>query len=150
MILSSDRMVGNMLSLKELQLLNKVILKASLFECMAKGLHFTWNSKARNKTKNFSKLYMIFINQTALSAWPDMIYNILPSSLSDHSPLIISFGSKFSKPPSTFIFFNSWTLHPEFPSIISNAWLAKLFGSPMFILQSQLKHTKSILKLWSR
>lgn len=47
---------------------------------------------------------------------------ILPSEISDHSPLSLELGGEIRRSPNTFRFFNCLAVHPEFIPRVNEAW----------------------------
>lgn len=43
-----------------------------------------------------------------------------------------------------------WLSHPSFLDMVTNDWVTEVYGSPMYKLQSNLKHTKARLKIWNK
>lgn len=70
--------------------------------------------------------------------------------LSDHCPLILTFGERNLNIKHGFNFFNAWTNENDFRSIVLQAWQLPVYGNPAFRLQQKLKNTKSSLRDWAR
>ena len=66
-------------------------------------------------------------------------------SFSDHSPAMVRLDQQ-AKGHHSFKFFNMWTSHVDFLTIVSKSWHLVVVGSPMFSLCRKLKTLKNPLK----
>ena len=78
--------------------------------------------------------------------WFPMINNsmveFLPSEVSDHSPIHIQLQRVEESRPKPFKFFNFWTKHTAFLSIVEQSWNKPIAGRSMYILHEKLKKIK--------
>ncbi|MQL91120.1 hypothetical protein Taro_023718 [Colocasia esculenta] len=52
--------------------------------------------------------------------------------------------------PKPFRFFNMWTQHTDFISVVQAAWSLDVQGTPLFVLYQKLRTVKKALKIWNR
>jgi hypothetical protein len=150
MQLSSEKSGGSPLSYSQTRPLNKAIYDANLIPSNSTGAFFTWNNSSKLRRRTYCKLDRVYTNYSSILKWPNLSTFIPPPSLSDHSPLILSWGKDTVRRRSSFSFFNNWSKHPDFLEIVKNGWNFHTFGNHMFVLQAKLKHLKIILKDWAQ
>ncbi|KAJ0754284.1 putative RNA-directed DNA polymerase [Helianthus annuus] len=125
---------------------NSFIFDAGLLEYNMTGRKFTYSSPDGRKQ---SKLDRFLVNSDFFAKWPDASVVVVPTVLSDHSPIILktvlcNFG------PKPFRIFDSWFDKPGFHNTVVSA-LGKDFGdlgSPDVNLMKKLSVLRADLKVW--
>lgn len=74
----------------------------------------------------------------------------LEPGISDHSPALLTFGSRKSFGPKSFRFCNLWCEHADFKNWIEVAWNSEVRGTPMYKLRQKLKATQLKLKVFNK
>ncbi|KAK9756126.1 hypothetical protein RND81_01G075300 [Saponaria officinalis] len=82
----------------------------------------------------YSKLDRVLINAAWSNAFTRTSAQFLPPGLSDHSPSL------------RFSFLNCWPDHPQFRSLVTEAWNHAVTDNPMFRLMGKLQNVKKELK----
>ena len=147
--LTTHKVGGPPLSNSQLSPLNNALFDSSLLEIPYSGSHFTWTNKCRHGTRTLTKIDHAFSNFKAFSQWPNLHTHIPEPMLSDHCPLILSFGEQDMKIKASFKFFDNWTNEHDFKNIVLQAWNVPCYGNPALIFQQKLKNTKNSLKVWA-
>ncbi|KAL3745498.1 hypothetical protein ACJRO7_014584, partial [Eucalyptus globulus] len=91
-----------------------------------------------------------FANCLAQSELEDLRYaSFLNPGISDHSPMVVRLLNPiFNRRP--FKFFDYWSDHPNFSTIVQQAWETPVIGFSMYRLVSKLKVLKDSLKQLNR
>ncbi|XP_039170445.1 uncharacterized protein LOC120294434 [Eucalyptus grandis] len=113
------------------------------------GLRYTWSTSAAGNSRKMRKIDRVLVNSKWNEDFSFSEATFLSPGISDHSPAIV----KVIHPPRTlkpFKYFHFWEDHPDFKSIVSQAWSTLVYGVPMFQLVSKLKLVKARLKLLNR
>jgi len=114
------------------------------------GSRFTWSNKRDTGSYMELRLARVLCSENWLESWPFSQYVVLPRTVSDHSPLVISCLRNLHTGPKPFRFLSMWTNNADFKSLVSNAWNAQPFyGCPMYVLTQKLKNLKKIFKEWN-
>ncbi|KAJ8444542.1 hypothetical protein Cgig2_000821 [Carnegiea gigantea] len=93
--------------------LTNFLLNCEVQELSSSGAFFT----RTNKTI-WSKLDRVFINNLWYEIFDFTLAKVLPSGLSNHSPILLQFHVP-PRPPSYFQFCDMWSSHRDFRSIVS-------------------------------
>ncbi|KAK9724442.1 hypothetical protein RND81_05G072200 [Saponaria officinalis] len=122
---------------------------ACLSHCMLNELNihggpFTWTNNQEGVHRGWSKLDWGFVNPSWLQFYPNSVAHVLSSGTSDHSSLVVSFGTQLAFPKS-FKFLNCWIDNEHFSDVVAAAWLGDSRGTPMFKLFAKLKKVKHVL-----
>lgn len=117
-----------------------------LLDLQSVGQLFTWS----NNTV-LCKLDRVMVNQAWLATGRFGVANFLPATcISDHSPALVSLLNQSPRDRPSFRFFNMWTLHSDFISIVASSWLSEIRGTAQFVLCKKLNLLKSSLKLLNK
>ena len=73
---------------------------------------------------------------------------ILPKLTSYHHPIALIFEKEEEMGPIPFRFSPLWIERVGFMEMVSQAWSSYVKGSPSFVWEQKMKHTKIALKLW--
>lgn len=130
----TERLGGQSLSLNDVPPLNHAITQSNLLQIPMTGAYYTWNNNSRSGLRTYSKLDRSYYNHLALSLWPQLVSHFQYPSISDHSPIILTWGLAVEKGPSYFHFFNPWTKDTDFLNIVQQLWRERVYGNPMYIL----------------
>lgn len=144
--LAAHKAGGPPLSFRQLAPLNIAIQDSSLIEIPYSGSKYTWTNKCRHGVRTMTKNDHAISNMQSFSHWPNLHIQIPMLILSDHCPLILTFGERDIKIKLSFKFFNTWTNEQDFSSIVLQAWQLPVFYNPAFRLQQKLKNTKKVLR----
>lgn len=52
--------------------------------------------------------------------------------------------------PTSFKFFNMWTMHSDCRRLVEEVWKRPFYGCPMVVLSQKLKALKKELKVWNK
>lgn len=74
----------------------------------------------------------------------------LPSTGSNHTPLLLEMVDNKANHIKYFKFLNCWTEHQSFIDTVSSCWNRPMKGSPMWVFHYKLKRLSSTLSNWSR
>lgn len=131
---SSDHKIGgNPLSLKDISPLKQALIDSSLSHIPFIGAEYTWNNKSKNGPRTFCKLDHAFHNIHSINLWPNLLCKFLNPSISDHSPIILSWGENaIRRNPS-------WNNYKHFLSIVMQVWQELIFENPLYILKTKLQ-----------
>ena len=75
---------------------------------------------------------------------------ILPSRMSDHSPMVVQVGGNDENIKKPFKFFDMWMDHEEFMPVVKKVWDQNSGGCPMYQLCCKLRKLKQELKLFNK
>lgn len=110
-------------------------LQCRLTELSYSGCKFTWTN-GRVKTR----LDRVLVNDVWLDSFTSSsAYFPVSRCTSDHSPGIVFLAHMDSRPRVNFKFFNMWAQHPDFLSLVKDAWEENCYGSKMYIVYRKLK-----------
>ncbi|KAK7267153.1 hypothetical protein RIF29_19817 [Crotalaria pallida] len=76
-----------------------------------------------------------------MSKWLDAEANFLLPGISDHSPVLVEWCQSQTNKGADFKFFNMWSSHGDFLSIVDSVWKENCPGNPM------VQVTKKLVKL---
>ncbi|KAL0925310.1 hypothetical protein M5K25_003631 [Dendrobium thyrsiflorum] len=146
---SSERLGGRPPNPLAMDDFNNMIMECSLFDVGFSGNTFTWNRGCM-----WQRLDRILFN----SNWVNSLYNTaiehLSNTLSDHSPLLMSFQDCQSQVGFSFRFQNMWLLNEDFLSMVMENWEAPIFPNNevcgMKRLWLKLKRLKYKLVWWNK
>ncbi|KAK1321937.1 hypothetical protein QJS10_CPA03g01597 [Acorus calamus] len=112
------------------------------------GHTLSWCNQQDNRIA--CRLDRVLANPEYFSAYPHAILHYLPPGPSDHALLKLLPQPSLPSNPRPFRYFEMWETHPEFNSIVENAWYTNDMGSPLFQLVRKLANVKLQLKLWNK
>ncbi|KAK9675810.1 hypothetical protein RND81_11G032700 [Saponaria officinalis] len=109
---------------------NACILHCGLDDIHNTGCEFSWTNKQDGSTV-WSKLDRALINSAWLTHFPSSAAKVLPSGVSDHSPIMVSIIDEV-RPRRRFSFLNYWVDDPTYHARVCKAWSVSVKGSTMF------------------
>ncbi|XP_074289081.1 uncharacterized protein LOC141614222 [Silene latifolia] len=139
-----ERLGPNPSSLYEFLSFNQCLLDCSLEDIQSFGCEHTWTNKREVNARIWSKLDRVSINPLWLVNHPTTQVTVLPSGISDHSPLLLETQETY-KMKKRFSYLNCWVEQEEYDSIIQIAWDSPVKGNAIFRLFSKLKITRIAL-----
>jgi hypothetical protein len=113
------------------------------------GNPFTWNNKRMGQANIKERLDRSFANQAWIHFFPDTVTNHLPTTVSDHNPIILSTTWNSVKLPKSFWFESFWTRDASSYLVIAKAWSPPILGSADFIVCKKWTATKVAEKQWN-
>ncbi|XP_074288431.1 uncharacterized protein LOC141613588 [Silene latifolia] len=140
-----ERVGPNPPSLSEIMDFNQCLLDCQLEDTHSFGCEYTWTNKRDVDERIWSKLDRVLVNPGWLATYPNTQVTILPSGISDHSPLLIQVVENY-KITKRFRYLNYWEDYPDYDTIVQNAWKIPVRGNAMFRLFSRLKNVRHSLQ----
>ncbi|GFZ01062.1 hypothetical protein Acr_14g0006970 [Actinidia rufa] len=139
---NDERINGKPVTMYETREFKDCCYDLGLSDLRSSGIFHTWSNN-----KIWYKLDRAMVN----TAWTQkgllgQAHFDIPGIHSDHSPCTVSVLGENDRGPSHFKFFNMWTRHEEFQSIVSHTWGMHVVGSNIFRLCKKLKSLKEPLK----
>jgi exonuclease III len=113
------------------------------------GNKFTWSNHRPGRANIRERLDRGLANQQWVHLFPNIVINHLTTSQSDHCPILLSTEGSYQNIPKPFRFEAFWTRDKSSFSVVAEAWLADIEGSPAFSLSRKWKNTKNALKSWN-
>jgi hypothetical protein len=110
--------------------------------------NYTWNNRRVGLQHIAARLDRFLISSNFLLSPLDISSQILPSAISNHKPITLSFLSPQNFGPLPFRFNQLWMDNPAIPTLVAQAWTTPFSGSPNFFWESKLKSVKISLKDW--
>ncbi|XP_058776279.1 uncharacterized protein LOC131650591 [Vicia villosa] len=133
-----DRIGGNRVALNEYADLVDMMEKNGLFEAETKGSHFTWSNK-HSFGAIYSRIDRLIGNSLWFSTYQDIIVEILPPHISDHSPIRVRTLAAQHRRKHTFKFLNCVTTRTGYHETVNNCWRQQVQGTPMQLLWHKMK-----------
>jgi hypothetical protein len=119
-----------------------------LRELDLQGRKFTWSNEQQNPT--MSRIDRFFCSEGWDATFPSVILQPLPSSISDHCPLLLLGAADFPR-CSTFRFEAFWPRMEGFYEVVQAAWeVPTITNDPMRRLHIKLERTAKALKRWHK
>ncbi|XP_057859072.1 uncharacterized protein LOC131067930 [Cryptomeria japonica] len=120
-----------------------------IFDLDLQGNPFTWSNNRKG-----SNLIQVRLDRFLISAKWDLGNNssllCLPHTISDHSPILLSWVDKPILGPIPFRYEIMWHSHPDFKQCIQNWWNSLVQGSAMFRIAKKLEIIKRKARAWSK
>ncbi|XP_059451039.1 uncharacterized protein LOC132181825 [Corylus avellana] len=113
------------------------------------GNNFTWSNCRSGSANIRERLDCGLANQEWVSLFPNSLINHFLAVNSDHCPILLSTSGTYRNLPKPFRFEAFWTRDQASHSVVAEAWLVAVEGSPAFSLSRKWKKTKSALKSWN-
>jgi exonuclease III len=113
------------------------------------GNNFTWSNHQNGRANIRERLDRGLANQGWVSLFPNSLINHLLAANSDHCPILLSTTGTYQNLPKPFRFEAFWTRDQASHSVVAEAWLVEVEGSPAFSLSRKWKKTKAALKSWN-
>lgn len=106
------------------------------------GCHLTWTNGVV-----WSKLDRVMVNDRWIQEGREIYAHFLPEGcLSDHSPSITTIGGYNTARRRSFKFFDMWTSHDEYGSIVQQVWSTQFVGTEQYKLCRRLRVLKGPLR----
>ncbi|XP_043700095.1 uncharacterized protein LOC122650777 [Telopea speciosissima] len=146
-----EKQGGDHLDLESMAAFNDCIEDLSLGDLRWTGPPFSWSNKRAGPARIACKLDRILVNESWLASFPSSSSNFDPPGISDYSPIALSIQPNNSFGPKPFKYFDMWSKHPSFLSIVKDAWYkpVQAFSSPLLVLARKLRNVKNTLKSWN-
>ncbi|XP_044505748.1 uncharacterized protein LOC123225703 [Mangifera indica] len=122
--------------------LRNCIREAELDDLRFMGHLLMWSNYSEGKRRITCKLDRALINDSWKDAFLNAMTYFLNPSISDHSLCMVRMGTIEDCRKIPFKFFNLWTHHENFLSIVAEVWSHEVQGNPMFNVISKLKKLK--------
>ncbi|XP_074266898.1 uncharacterized protein LOC141590190 [Silene latifolia] len=135
--------------LHEMMDFNSCLISCKVDDIAGTGADMTWTNKQDSLTRVWSKLDRALVNQQWIASFPTSHALFMESGLSDHSPVVVQVQEDI-KTHKRFSFLNSCIQHPNYDSIVRDAWAPPIAGNPMFRLFTKLKKVKHALTCFHR
>jgi hypothetical protein len=129
---------------------NAIIESLDLREIALPGRQFTWGNRRDNPT--YEKLDRILARVEMEQKFPLLSVRALTRTGSDHTPLLLDFGSPAHRGKSpTFCFELSWLRQDGFIDMVKNEWCS-VHNEPTRIesWQKKIRHLRQFLRGWAR
>ncbi|XP_074298992.1 uncharacterized protein LOC141629987 [Silene latifolia] len=145
-----ERIGPNPPSLTEILAFNQCLLDSNLEDLQSYGCEYTWTNKREVETRIWSKLDRVLANPSWLVQYPHTQVTILPSGISDHSPLLVQIQETYQI-RKKFSYLNCWEESQDYDSIVSQAWGFTVRGNAMLKLFAKLKNVRQeFIELYKR
>ncbi|KAF8029778.1 hypothetical protein BT93_E2262 [Corymbia citriodora subsp. variegata] len=145
---SSDRMGSPDIWIPAFDEFKDCLDQAELIDLRYVGFRYTWSTSSGINRKQ-RKIDRVLVNNHWCMVFSFSEASFLAPGISDHSPMVVRILAPASR-RTPFKFFNFWLTHPEFSSLVDQAWGVHVTGSPMFKLYTRLKILKGRLKCLNR
>ena len=143
---SYEKFGGSLLWNSEKEVFNSYILNAELVDLSYGGCQFTWANKRTRGDYIATKIDRVLVNESWIDQFPVSNAMFLPSSISDHSPVVVSVSGKAQSFKKPFKYFDFWAEHKDFLPKVAQDWNQYIRGVPMFRICQKLRSLKPILK----
>ncbi|XP_024006573.1 uncharacterized protein LOC112083080 [Eutrema salsugineum] len=122
--------------------LQECLSSSRLFDIASRGCLFTWtNLQPTNHITR--KLDRVLGNEAWLDSYPQSSAVFDAPGPSDQSPCLVNLSSQIVWRKTPFRFFTFLTTHPEFKSLLEEAWCGSSYsGSPLVVLYRKLRDAK--------
>jgi hypothetical protein len=129
---------------------NAIIESLDLREIVLSGRQYTWANRRDNPT--YEKLDHILVRIEMEQKFPLLNVHALTRTGSDHTPLLLDFGSPAHVGKSShFSFELSWLKQEGFADMVTNEWRSITNGpTPIESWQKQIWHLRKFLWGWAR
>ncbi|XP_039162798.1 uncharacterized protein LOC120290565 [Eucalyptus grandis] len=120
------------------------LIQSELEDLRYVGFRFTWSTSSGVNHKA-RKIDQVLVNANWSQEFSYSEASFLAPGISNHTPMVVRvMQPMFTRRP--FKFFEFWTKHPSFHSIVFQVWESPGEGVPMYRLVSKLKALKGRLK----
>lgn len=97
-------------------------MQCQVQDLQSKGAFYTWNNRQIMDRRVWSRLDRLLVNDHWLATFPDSEYWCLQELISDHTRLVLHMALTKASHQRRFKYCNMWALHPNFQSLVLNAW----------------------------
>ncbi|KAF5478473.1 hypothetical protein F2P56_005031 [Juglans regia] len=147
----SERRGGHPRPFAAMEDFNLCIHNNGWLDMCAKGPSMTWCNGQGGLARCWARLDRCFIDSNFLNCFPNVFFQVLARTTSDHSPLVIQMGEDpFRYGPSPFRFQFMWSDHSDFFRLVESVWNAEGHGVGLANLSHKLKRVKVALRDWNR
>ncbi|XP_031253683.1 uncharacterized protein LOC116111679 [Pistacia vera] len=143
---ASDRMGGDLTWYGYVDDFGHCIHDTELIGFPFTGLRYTWHNSQQGDGIILWKLDWVFASLSWFIDRPTTVSEFQPRDVSDHSSMVVRFGSRRGKVRSPFKFLNFWVDRANFMDIVQTVWDEPIVGNPMFRLTQKLGLLKRKLK----
>jgi hypothetical protein len=126
-----DRLGGSATWDGTMNILDTCIRKAKVDDLQYLGMHYNWSNQCP-KNLIMRKLDRVLVNEKWNMNFPLSEARFLPSSMSDHSPMVVKVTGNDQNIKKPFRFFNVWMDHDKFISLVKKVWDQNSGGCPMY------------------
>lgn len=137
-----DRVGGNPITWPEIVDFHHCVDTYGLIELPYVGQRYTWNDRNSSGQGIFSKIDWVFINNEWLDTMPLSKTYVPSESISDHSPVKITFLDEKPRFKRFFQFCNVWATLPQFKDKVEVRWNVQIHGCNMLQVVRRLKLLK--------
>ncbi|XP_058760042.1 uncharacterized protein LOC131633337 [Vicia villosa] len=142
---SQDMIGGNRVHTTEYTDLAEMMHKQGLFEAPTRGCYYTWSNK-HTADPIYSRIDRLLGNSQWFQDYSDVIVEVLPPSISDHSPIRVSYLVTPRRRKSMFKFLNCVTKKDGYLDIVKDSWNQRTHGYAMQRLWYKMKRLQQPLK----
>jgi hypothetical protein len=151
MILSQqDKMGGLPYTSSSTDYFHNFVNSFGLIDLGFTGTPYTWSNHRDGRNLIRQRLDRGLASSQWVHLFPSFSILHLPTSTSDHHPLLLDTAHSEASLFRPFKFEEFWTHHPDCFSTVNLAWSPVCFGSPGHILNQKLRSTKAALRSWNR
>ncbi|XP_074315324.1 uncharacterized protein LOC141651516 [Silene latifolia] len=136
-----ERIGPNPPSITEILAFNQSLLDCQLEDLHSFGCEFTWTNKRDTTTIIWSRLDRVISNSLWMGHFPNTQVNVLPSGISDHSPLLVSIHDHYQQ-KRRFSYLNCWEDHKDYGKVVKEAWDIPVKSNAIHRLFPRLKNVR--------
>ncbi|XP_058763211.1 uncharacterized protein LOC131636618 [Vicia villosa] len=140
-----DRIGGNPVAINEYKDLMDMMMKNGLYEAPTKGSYYIWSNKHSNGAI-YSRIDRLVGNSLWFQTYQDVVVEVLPPHISDHSPIRVRHMAIQHKRQHIFKFLNCVTKRDGYHEIVRNCWNQIIQGTHMQQLWFKMKKLQKALK----
>ncbi|XP_075083648.1 uncharacterized protein LOC142167383 [Nicotiana tabacum] len=111
-----------------------------------KGDYYTWTNNQQGAERIVSRIDRIFGNDSWMMNWGHVHTQYDTLIINDHSPMLVNIETVKLNIKTPFRFFNVWSSHDEFDTIVGTLWRRKEADDQMENIWKKLKALKSLFK----
>ncbi|XP_074290905.1 uncharacterized protein LOC141617630 [Silene latifolia] len=136
-----ERIGANPPSVTEIMAFNQCLTDCFLDDIHSFGFEHTWTNKRDINARIWSRFDRVLINSTWLVQFPTTHVQIIPSGISDHSPLLVVVKDDYNI-KRKFSYLNCWEKHTDYGKTVLEAWDTHVKGNQIFKLFTKLKNVR--------
>ncbi|KAL9658968.1 hypothetical protein QQ045_030942 [Rhodiola kirilowii] len=142
---SSEKLHGAVVRDRDIQDFRQFVSSNELTDLDQSSCFYTWNNNHEDpNSRIWCKLARAMGNSKWFEEFPDVSSIFLPPGISDHSPILISWGIKESF-KKLFKYCRFWEALDNY-SVLEDCWNSSRPCNNLFLLQAKLKRMKNTLK----